>query len=179
MFGECKYEHPTATTSTTDFVHRMTEVEGAANGIFVETSGKALKALIEDRKSYDIAICYEANAVQAINSGQQDIRVVYPFTTTEAIFPAATLKGDWVTPQRAEVSKQFIAYLLTSEVQTDSINYGFRPPGMRKSDADTAFSAAKWSDAGIKDDPHTTTTQFDTSVLEDLIYQWNTNVHHR
>lgn len=179
MYAEYDKAHSGATTSTVDFVHEMKEIESACNGIFTETTGKSLKAFLADRASYDMAICYEANAIKAINDGATDIRVVYPSPTMEANFPAATLKGDWITPQRADVARQFVDYLLTTDVQKAALDYGFRPAQELRTDVDTAFSAPKLKEIGLRADPYTTTSHYDTKVLEDLIFQWNSNVSHR
>lgn len=179
MFYEYRQNHSGVKTDDSGFVKFMKDIEGAANGSFFETTSKTIEALTKNSNDYDIAICYEQNAIKTIKAGNVDIRVVYPDPTIDVNFPAAVLKGSWVTSQRAEIAGQFVDYLMTHDAQKASIDFGFRPAQEMRSDMETAMSAKPLADAGLQSEPRTAATGLDTATMNDLVFQWDRNVGHR
>lgn len=178
MLAEYKLSNPAANQGTPGFLTFMKEIEAATGGEFTDTTSKGLDVFLKDRNRYDVAICYETNAIKAIVEGANDIKVVYPDATVDVKFPAATISGSWVSSERAALAKKFVDYLLTADIQKDAIQYGFRPAREMRSELDAYFGDSKFSGAGLTTSPNTTNLSFDVKTLNDLVYRWNKDVPH-
>lgn len=175
MYNEWRFRHAGALTSDRGFIEFARSIEQAAPEGFVETTSKALDAFLKRRDLYDLAICYETNAIKELKSGNSNIAVVYPDPTIDVNFPAAVLAESWVTPSRKETSSRFVDYLLTRDVQMDAIQYGFRPVSIRR-ESDEALQQPELSSAGIKSDPNTRNLNLTVATLDDLVFQWTKQI---
>jgi ABC-type Fe3+ transport system substrate-binding protein len=56
-----------------------------------------------------------------------NLAVFYPKPTLWSNHPFAVLKADWVTPEQRAAALELRAFLLSAEVQTRALEFGFRP----------------------------------------------------
>ena len=172
MFAEYTKSNPGAAPSSAGFMKFMKGVEGSVPH-FDETTSKSLETMLKgSHDDIDGAVCYETNALAAVD-GHKDIRIVYPSPTVAINFPAAVIKASWVDAGETQLANEFIDYLLTSDVQKQALQYGFRPAltDMR-SDVDNAFSSGDRGAAGFTLDPTTVDRPVSTRIVDDLLFQW-------
>lgn len=170
MFAEYKQTDSSARTDSPGFLSLMKGVEHSANGSFADSTSKALDSFLQNRSQFDIAICYETNAFNAVATAS-DIKVIYPEPTVDVRFPIALLKESWVTSEKTQRAKDFVDYLKTNDVQKSSIQYGFRPAETMDREVSDSFSAK--SGSGLSNSPATIDPHFENGVYADLIFQWH------
>ncbi len=112
----------------------MTELESRVHDYIGSTGFLADSAVSEGPQTLNVFILYE-NLIIDNNrySGPVDrwndiLKAVYPEEgTLMNDHPYAILQGEWVTKEQKEAAQEFLAFLLSTEIQTKAMAYGFRP----------------------------------------------------
>jgi ABC-type Fe3+ transport system substrate-binding protein len=173
IFAEYRRDHPSATATDPGFARFMQDIQGQV-GSFGDTTSKVMEAFINGGPdSADMAVVYETNALTAVDKGASNVRVVYPEPTLVQEYPAAILAAPWVTPEKAEVAREYVRYLLRPEVQKRAVEYGLRPALLELRGAvDTAFASGNRAQAGFKLDTQTVIRPVSTVIMDGVLYQW-------
>jgi hypothetical protein len=174
MLIDYRRSHPDATDSDPGFIRFMRSIEDRV-GRFSDTTSKMVEAFVEGGKSgADMALCYESNAMQVVDKGETQLRVVYPDKTVSTNYPAAILTAEWVTPEKSQGAKAFVEYMRTPTVQKRALQLGFRPAidNLRR-EVDNALVTGNREQAGFKlDVPTEPERVVSTKIIDGLIYQW-------
>lgn len=97
---------------------------GASTGTFMDNMVRF------GPSKYDFVVVYENLASENIQTAEDrwgSIRVYYPPATIVSDHPYAILNAPWVTPEQQEAAALFRNFLLSEEIQTLALQYGFRP----------------------------------------------------
>lgn len=175
MLIEYRRNHPGADESDPGFLRMMRAIESRVPS-FGDTTSKMVESFIAGGpEAADIALCYESNAIQAIDKGATNLRVVYPQKTVATNYPAAILRADWVSADQAEGARAFIDYLRTTDVQKRALDLGLRPAiEDLRSAVDNALVTGGRANAGFRLDVDTEPDRaLSTRTIDGLIYVWN------
>jgi ABC-type Fe3+ transport system substrate-binding protein len=108
----------------------LREVETAV-GKFGASSGTYMREMILYGPSkYDLIWNYESVAISDMAAAQGrwgNLAVYYPKPTLWSNHPFVVLKGTWVTPEQRTAARDLRDFLLSPEVQTRALAFGFRP----------------------------------------------------
>jgi len=108
----------------------LREVETAV-GKFGTSSGTYMREMILYGPSkYDLIWNYESVAISDMAAAQGrwgNLSVYYPKPTLWSNHPFVVLKGSWVTPDQRAAARDLREFLLSPEVQTRALAFGFRP----------------------------------------------------
>ena len=135
----------------------MREIEGSV-GKFGTSSGTYMKDMILYGPSkYDLIWNYESVAIGDMAAAQGrwgNLSVYYPNPTLWSNHPFAVLKGDWVSPEQRTAAKELRDFLLTQEIQSSALGFGFRPanPDVRVLSGDPSNPWNRLKPYGIRAD---------------------------
>ncbi|MFP4435786.1 MAG: substrate-binding domain-containing protein [Chloroflexaceae bacterium] len=136
-----------------DFQQWFEEVERSVLD-FGESTGTFMTNMVQFGPSkYDMVAVYENLAVQNVEATQSrwgPIRVYYPPSTIISEHPYGILTAEWVTPEQQEAAARFRDFLLSTEIQELSLQYGFRPanPDVGFGGANSPFT--RYADYGVQ-----------------------------
>jgi hypothetical protein len=175
MLLEYRRTHPGADETDAGFLKLMRGIESRVPS-FGDTTSKMVDSFIAGGpQGADMALCYESNAIQAIDKGMTNLRVVYPQKTLATNYPAAILKADWVTSDQTEGARAFVDFLRTSEVQKRALDLGLRPAiDELRVAVDNALASGNRGSAGFRLDVDIEPDRpVSTRTIDGLIYVWN------
>jgi hypothetical protein len=175
MLMEYRRSHPGADETDPGFLKLMRAIEGRVPS-FGDTTSKMVESFVAGGpEGADMALCYESNAIQAIDKGATNLRVIYPQKTVATNYPAAILKADWVTAEQTEGARAFIDYLRDRDVQKRALDLGLRPAiDDLRGAVDNALVTGARANAGFKLDVDTEPERaVSTKTIDGLIYVWN------
>jgi ABC-type Fe3+ transport system substrate-binding protein len=156
------YHHKRSGLTPTDvlndgFQKWLRELETAV-GKFGESSGTYMREMILYGPSkYDLIWNYESVAISEMASAQGrwgNLAVYYPKPTLWSNHPFAVLKADWVSADQRTAARELRDFLLTPEIQTRALEYGFRPanPEVKVVTSDPANPWNRLKDFGVRVD---------------------------
>jgi hypothetical protein len=175
MLLEYRRSHPGVSEADAGFLNFMRTIEGRV-ATFGDTTSKMVESFVAGGpQGSDMALCYESNAIQAIDKGATNLRVIYPDKTLATNYPAAILKADWVTSSQSEGARAFIDFLRTSDIQKRALDLGLRPAiDELRGAVDNALGTGSRATAGFKlDVPIEPERPVSTKVIDGLIYVWD------
>jgi|GEM_PF-3327691 len=170
MYQEFAAANPGKDINNADFKAMLLDIESSVRS-FAPSTANLAQNVARNPNSADIAILYESEALR-VASATRGLRIVYPSPTANVTVPAAVVQAPWVTPDRAKLANEFIAYLSSDAVQEKTIGSGYRPASASFTNQVTAYFTDKAS-LGAKASPTNIAPDTDTKTKEGLIYNWN------
>jgi ABC-type Fe3+ transport system substrate-binding protein len=159
----------------------FTELEAGVTKFELSTGTFMTDMVRYGPSKYDIAVVYESLAIGQLANAQGrwgNLKVYYPKTTLWSDSPAAILEGDWVTPAQKAAATTWLQYLLSKEVQTTALAYGFRPADLsiplKSADANNPFN--RMAPYGIQVDIGSAASAPDGPVIQNLMMLWTRQV---
>ncbi len=150
-------------------------------GKFGDSTGNYMKEMVAYGPSlYDLIAVYEATAIeQAQNAVGRygELRVYYPPANIMSDHPFCVLQADWVTPEKAQASRQLIDFLLGKPAQQKALlQYGFRPsdPSTPLDQAGSPFQ--RYAANGVRMDAGKMVELPSGNTLQTLLDFWSRNV---
>lgn len=97
------------------------------NVIVFDTGGRAATATFVDRKQGDVLISFESEA-KFIQSryGVNNYEIIVPYLNILAEFPVTWIDKNVLKNGTADVAKDYLCYLYTSDIQKIIVKYGYR-----------------------------------------------------
>lgn len=137
------------------------------------------KFIREGPASYDMVILHEALAIEnfdlAISRQGQPLRVFYPKYNLYSEHPLCLIDHPSITADQRAAAKTFQDFLLSTEMQTLALKYGYRPAinDVPVFGANTPFDDPRIRAAGISNNIGLTLVQPDGNTLKQLLTIWN------
>jgi Ca-activated chloride channel homolog len=124
------------------------------------------------------AVMYENMVIEAHSpkySTPFPVVAIYPKEGTFwSDHPVGIVERPWVTPEKREAAKQYIAYLLASPQQAKALPYGFRPAS-----TEVAIAAPIDLEHGVNpNEPQTTLEVPSAQVMHEIVSLWRQNKKH-
>lgn len=145
-----------AEASAPDFQKFMATLSNAVSQSLLSSSGLLMRDVIaRGPASYDMVIVYEALGIEnfknAVGRHRQTIRFVYPRFNLYSDHPLCIVDHPSITPAEREAAKVFQEFLLSKEIQSLALTYGYRPADVSIPlfGANTVFDDADIQAAGV------------------------------
>jgi Ca-activated chloride channel family protein len=124
------------------------------------------------------AVMYENMVIEAHSpkySTPFPVVAIYPKEGTFwSDHPVGIVERPWVTPEKREAAKQYIAYLLASPQQAKALPYGFRPAS-----TEVAIASPIDLEHGVNpNEPQTTLEVPSAQVMHEIVSLWRQNKKH-
>jgi len=103
------------------------------NGIssFPNSTGNLMREMIlKGPSSYDAVFVYESVAIDYLKSAEGrwgNLKIIYPQYNMWNENPYYIIQAPWVSSDQHDAAEAFLKFLLSDQVQKDSLNHGFRP----------------------------------------------------
>jgi ABC-type sulfate transport system substrate-binding protein len=150
-------------------------------GKFGDSTGNYMKEMVAYGPSmYDLIAVYEATAIEQAQNAMGrygELRIYYPPANIMSDHPFCVLQADWVTPEKAQASKQFVDFLLSKSVQEKALlQYGFRPADQTIPLDQAGSPFQRYAANGVRIDPGQLVELPSGSTLQTLLDFWSRNI---
>jgi ABC-type molybdate transport system substrate-binding protein len=141
---------------------------------FGDSTGTFMTNMLEFGPSkYDAVAVYESLAIQNIGTAQErwgvPLRIYYPPANIISDHPYAVLQAEWVSEEQRAAAEQFGQFLLSEEMQTLALDYGFRPADVNIPIAETF---EQYTEHGVQVQIGQTVEVPPGNVLNELVERW-------
>lgn len=105
-------------------------IERAVTGMSNSTGNQMREMVLKGPSAYDALVVYESVAIDYLKNAEGrwgELRVVYPERNLWNENPYYVLNAPWSSPGQREAAGRFLDFLLSEEVQKQSLVHGFRP----------------------------------------------------
>jgi len=177
------YNKPTRVTgaeaTAPDFQKFMATLSNAVSQSLLSSSGLLMRDVIaRGPASYDFVIVYEALGIEnfknVVGRHRQTIRFVYPKFNLYTDHPLCIIDHPSITPAEREAAKVFQNFLLSKDIQTLALTYGYRPADISIPifGANTVFDDPELQAAGVGDAIGQELALPDGATIQQLLTVW-------
>ncbi|MDP9122661.1 MAG: substrate-binding domain-containing protein [Acidobacteriota bacterium] len=106
------------------------QFERGVLGLSNSTGNMMREMVLKGPSAYDALVVYESVAIDYLKNAEGrwgELHVSYPKRNMWSENPYYILDTPWSTPKQREAAGKFLDFLLTEQVQKESLEHGFRP----------------------------------------------------
>ena len=157
------------------FQNWLQSFERGVSGLSNSTGNMMREMVLKGPSSYDGLLVYESVAIDYLKNAEGrwgQLRVVYPEYNAWNDNPYYIIDAPWSSKDQRNAAETFLEYLLTENIQKESLHHGFRPanPSVPVKFPESPF--VKYADYGIKVDLAKICEPPHAEVVSNLLQSW-------
>jgi len=158
-----------------EFQQWLRKIEGAVSGLSNSTGNMMRDMVLKGPATYDCVLVYENVAIDYLKNAEGrwgQLHIVYPKLNMWNDNPYYIIDAEWTSKEQRKAAETFLDFLMSSDVQQQSLVHGFRPgdPAVSIKEPESPFT--KYSQYGIRIDVPAVADPPTAEAINNLLTGW-------